>query len=161
MFIAAIFIITKTWKQPRCPSTDIWIKMCYIYTIECYSAVKMNTFEWIQMRWMSQEPIIQSEVSQKEKDKYCTSTHIYMESRKTVLMNLFAGKQLKGRHREQTFVHNEGERRWDDLREWHWNIYNTICKVDSHWEFSIWHRKLKAGVLWQPRGVGQRGRREA
>ena len=50
MFIAAIFIITKTWKQPRCPSTDIWIKMCYIYTIECYSAVKMNTFEWIQMR---------------------------------------------------------------------------------------------------------------
>ena len=69
MFIAAIFTIARTWKQPRCLSTDEWIeKLWYIYTMEYYSAIKRNTFESVQMRWMSLEPIIQSEVSQKKKD---------------------------------------------------------------------------------------------
>ena len=68
MFIAALFIIARTWKQPRCPSTDEWIrKLWYIYTMEYYSAIKKNTFESILMRWMKLEPIIQSEVSQKGK----------------------------------------------------------------------------------------------
>ena len=68
MFIAALFIITRTWKQPRCPSADEWIrKLWYIYTMEYYSAIKKNTFESVLMRWMKLEPIIQSEVSQKEK----------------------------------------------------------------------------------------------
>ena len=68
MFIAALFIIARTWKQPRCPSADEWIrKLWYIYTMEYYSAVKKNTFESVLMRWMKLEPIIQSEVSQKEK----------------------------------------------------------------------------------------------
>ena len=67
MFIAALFIIARTWKQPRCPSADEWIrKLCYIYTIEYYSAIKKYTFESVLMRWMKLEPIIQSEVSQKE-----------------------------------------------------------------------------------------------
>ena len=71
MFIAALFTITRTWKQPRCPSTDEWIKkLWYIYTIEYYSAIKRNTFESVLMRWMNLESIIQSEVSQKEKGKY-------------------------------------------------------------------------------------------
>jgi len=71
LFIAAQFTITRTWKQPRCPSTDEWIKeLWYIYTMEYYSAIKRNTFELVLMRWMNLEPIIQSEVSQKEKDKY-------------------------------------------------------------------------------------------
>ena len=62
MFIAALFTIIRTCKQPRCPSTDEWIKkLCYIYTMEYYSAIKRNTFESILMRWMSLEPIIQSE----------------------------------------------------------------------------------------------------
>ena len=66
LFIAALFTIARTWKQPRCPLTDEWIKkLSYIYT-----AVKRNTFESVLMRWMNLEPIIQSEVSQKEKDKY-------------------------------------------------------------------------------------------
>ena len=66
LFTEALFIIAKTWKQPRCPSTDECIKkLWYIYTVECYSAIKRNTFESVQMRWMSLEPIIQSEVSQK------------------------------------------------------------------------------------------------
>ena len=68
MFIAALFIIARTWKQPRCPSADEWIrKLWYIYTMENYSAIKKNTFESVLMRWMKLEPIIQSEVSQKKK----------------------------------------------------------------------------------------------
>ena len=78
MFIAALFIIARTWKQPRCPSADEWIrKHWYIYTMEYYSAIKKNTFESVLMRWMKLEPIIQSEVSQKEKHQYNILTHIY------------------------------------------------------------------------------------
>ena len=77
MFIAALFIIARTWKQPRCPSAEKWIrKLSYIYTMEYYSAIK-NSFESVLMRWMKPEPIIQSEVSQKEKHQYRILTHIY------------------------------------------------------------------------------------
>ena len=73
MLIAALFTIARTWKQLRCPLTDEWIKkLCYIYTKGYYSALKRNISESVLMRWMNQEPIIQSEVSQKEKVKYCT-----------------------------------------------------------------------------------------
>ena len=65
MFIAALFIIARTWKQPRCPSADEWIrKLWYMYTMGYYSAIKKNTFESVLMRWMKLEPIIQSEVSE-------------------------------------------------------------------------------------------------
>jgi len=89
MFIAMLFAIARTQKQPRCPSTDEWIKrLSYIYTMEYYSAIKRNKFESVVVRWMNLEPFIQSEVSQKEKSKYCilthTHTHMYVESRKTV-----------------------------------------------------------------------------
>ena len=68
MFIASLFIIARTWKQPRCPSADEWIsKLWYIYVMEYYSAVKMNAFESVLMRWMKLGPIIQTEVSHKEK----------------------------------------------------------------------------------------------
>ena len=78
LFIAALFTIARTWKQPRCPSTDEWIKkLWYIYTMEYYSAIKRDAFESVLMRWMNLEPIIQSKVSQKEKDKYHILTHIY------------------------------------------------------------------------------------
>ena len=74
MLIAALFIIARTWKQPRCPSADQWIrKLWYIYTVEYYSAIKKNIFESVLMRWMKLEPIIQSEVSQKEKHQYSES----------------------------------------------------------------------------------------
>ena len=77
-FLAALFTIARTWKQPRCPLTDEWIKkLCYIYTREYYSAIKMNAFESVLIRWMNLEPIIQSEVSQKEKEKYNILMHIY------------------------------------------------------------------------------------
>ena len=78
MFTAALLTIARTWKQPRCLSTDEWIKkLWYIYTMEYYSAIKSNTSESVLMRWMNLEPIIQSEISQKEKDKNCIPTHIY------------------------------------------------------------------------------------
>ena len=100
LFIAALFTIARTWKPPRYPSTDAWIKkLCYIYTMEYYSAIKMNTFESVLMRWMNLEPIRESEVSQKEKDKYCILMHVY-KSRKMVLKNLFSGQQWRNRHRE-------------------------------------------------------------
>ena len=67
MFIAALLTMARTWKQPRCPSTDEWIKkLWYIYTMEYYSAIKRYTFESVLMRWMNLETIIQSEVSQKK-----------------------------------------------------------------------------------------------
>ena len=78
MFIAALFTIAKTWKQPRCPSVDEWIrKQWYIYTMEYYSTIKKNVFESVLMRRMKLEPIIQSEVSQKEKHQYSILTQIY------------------------------------------------------------------------------------
>ena len=76
MFIAALFTIARTWKQPRCPPRHEWIKkLWYIYTMEYYSAIKKNAFESVLMRWMNLEPITQSEVRQKE--KYHILTHIY------------------------------------------------------------------------------------
>ena len=78
MFTAALFIIARTWKEPRCPSADEWIrKLWYIYTMEYYSAIKKNRFESVLMRWMKLGLIIQSEVSQKEKCQYNIPTHIY------------------------------------------------------------------------------------
>ena len=77
-FIAALFTIARTWKQPRCPLADEWIrKLWYIYTMEYYSDIKKNAFESVLMRWMKLEPIIQSEVSQKEEHQYSIFTHIY------------------------------------------------------------------------------------
>ena len=78
LFTAALFTIARTWKQPRFPSTDEWIKkLWYMYTIKYCSSIKRNTFESVQMRWMNLEPIMEGEVSQKEKDKYRILTHTY------------------------------------------------------------------------------------
>ena len=78
MFTAPSLTIARTWKQPRCPSTDGYIKkMWYVYTMEYHSAIKRNTFESVLMRWMKLEYIIQSEVSQKGKYKYLILTHIH------------------------------------------------------------------------------------
>ena len=75
MFIAALFVIARTWKQPRCPSADG--KLWHRDTVEYYSAVKKNAFQSVLMKWMKPEPIIQSEVCQKEKYQYSILTHIY------------------------------------------------------------------------------------
>ena len=78
MFIAALVIIARTWKQPRCTSADGWIrKLWYIYTMEYYSAMKKNAFESVLMRWMKLEPIIQSEVRQRKTPIQYTNVYIY------------------------------------------------------------------------------------
>ena len=67
MFITALFTIARTWKRPKCPSTEEWIKkMWYIYTMEYYSAIKRNKTELFVLRWMDPESVIQSEVSRSE-----------------------------------------------------------------------------------------------
>ena len=71
MFIAVLFTIAKTWKQPKCPSTDDWIrKMWYIHTVEYYSAIKKNKIMPFAATWMELETLVLSEVSQKETDKF-------------------------------------------------------------------------------------------
>ena len=77
MFIAALFTIASTWKQPKCPSTDEWIKVWHIYTMEYSSAIKRNKIELFVVGRMDLESVIQSEVSQKEKNKYHMLTHMY------------------------------------------------------------------------------------
>ena len=78
VFIAALFTIARTWKQPRYPLANQRIrKLWCVYTMEYYLAIKKNAFESVLMRWMKLEPIIQSEVSWKEKHQYSILTHIY------------------------------------------------------------------------------------
>ena len=77
IFIAVLFTIARSWQQPKCPSTDEWIKkMWYIYTMEYYSAIKRNEIGSFVETWMNLETVLQSEVSQKEKNKYCILTHV-------------------------------------------------------------------------------------
>ena len=78
MFIAALYTIARTWKQPKCPWTDEWIKkMWHIYTMEYYSAIKRKKIESFVETWLDLETVIQSEVSQKEKNKYHMLMNIY------------------------------------------------------------------------------------
>ena len=77
MFIAALFTIARIWKQPKRPSTDEWIKMWHIYTMEYYSAIKRNEIELFVVRWMDLDSVVQSEVIQKKQNKYRMLTHIY------------------------------------------------------------------------------------
>ena len=99
MFIAALFIIARTWKQPRWPSADEWIrKLWYIYTMEYYSAIKKNALESVLMRWMK-----------------C----IYMEFRKMVMITLYARQQKRHRRIEQSFGLCGRGRGQDDMGEWH------------------------------------------
>ena len=77
MFTAALFTIARSWKQRKCPLTEEWIKkLWYIYTMEYYLAIKMNETGSFVETWMDLETVLQSEVSQKEKNKYCILMHI-------------------------------------------------------------------------------------
>ena len=91
--------------------------------MECYLAIKRIALDSVLMSWMNLEPIIQSKVSQKEKNKY----RIYMESRKRVRMNLFVGQQWKHGQRGQTCGHGE----WNKWREQRGHMYISVCKTDS------------------------------
>ena len=87
MFIAPLFTIARTWKQPKCPSTDEWMKkMWHIYTMEHYSAIRRNKIELFAVRWMDLESVMQSEVSQREKQIPYANTYIWnLKNKKKVL----------------------------------------------------------------------------
>ena len=111
LFIAALFTIARTWKQPRCPLTDEWIKkLQFIYTMEYYSATQRNTFESVLMRWMNLEPIIQSEVSQKEKYKYRILTHIYRIQKNGTEEFIYTAAIEKQTQRIDLWTWGEGKR---------------------------------------------------
>ena len=111
MFISAPFAIVRTWKQPRCPSTDEWIKKLWcIYTMEYYSAIKMNTFESVLIRWMNLEPILQSEVNQKEKGKYRILTHTYGIQKNGTEEFIYRGAVEKQPQRIDLWTQREGRR---------------------------------------------------
>ena len=115
-FIAALFTLARTWKQPRCPLADEWIrKLWYIYTIEYYSAIKRNTFESVLMKWMKLKTIKQSEV--RKRNTNTVYQHIYMEFRKTEMTTLHARQQKRHKCKEQTFGLCRRRRGWDDMRE--------------------------------------------
>ena len=101
MFIVALFTIARTWKQPKCPSTEEWIKkMWCIYTMECYSAVKKNKIMPFSTTWMDLEIVILSEVSQTEKDKYCMILLFIYEILKRLQMNLSTKQKYSYRCRK-------------------------------------------------------------
>ena len=109
-----LFTTARTWKQPTCPSTDEWIKkLWYIYILEYYSVIQRNIFESVLMKWMNLETIIQSEVSQKEKYKYCILIHIYGIYKDGFDEFIFR-TAWKNRHRKETCGHNGGRRGRDD-----------------------------------------------
>ena len=93
MFTAALFTIARSWKQPKCPTTDEWIKkMWHIYTMEYYSAIKRNKTELFVVRWMDLESVIQSEVRRRKQIPYA-NTYIWNLKKKIDMKNLGAGQE--------------------------------------------------------------------
>ena len=87
LFTAALFTIARTWKQPRCLSADEWIKkLWYIYTMECYSAIKWNTFESVLVRWMNPKHVIQGE-ARSEREKQASYINVYIFGKKDETYN--------------------------------------------------------------------------
>ena len=103
MFIAALFAIAKTWKQPKCPSTEEWIKMWYIYTMEYYSAIQRNEIPAFLATWMDLEIIMLSEVSQTMRHQY-QMLSLTCGILKEDTMNFFAELVLTHRHFEKLMV---------------------------------------------------------
>ena len=167
LFIVAQFTIARTQKQPRCPSTDGWIKkLWHIYIMEYYSVIERNTFESVLMRYMNLEPMIQSELSQKEKDKYHILTYIYtyMESRQMVLKNLFTGQQWRNRHRKQTYQHGERGGEGEMYGKSNMEIYITIWKI-ANWNLLYGLGNFNRGSVsiqrgWLGQEMGGRFKRE-
>ena len=127
--------------------------------MEYYSAIKRNTFESVLMRWMNLEPTTQREVSQKEKHKYYILMHICglkKDGSDESVCRAWVSIDI-----EYGLVDRVGKGEGGDkLKEQHWDIYITICKIDSQWEFAVWCWELKPRDLWRPRGVGWGGRWE-
>ena len=130
---------SQTWKQPKYPSRDEWIKkLWYIYTVEYYTAIKKNAFESVLMRWMNLESTIQSEVSQKEKNKYHIVMLIYRIQKDGTDEFIFrAAMEIQT---ERTNLWTRGEGRKERVEIYGKSNMETciiICKIDSKWEFAV------------------------
>ena len=158
MLIAALFIIARTWKRPRCPPPDEWIrKLWFIYTMEYYSAIKKNSFESVLMRWMKLEPIIQSEVSQKDKDQYSILTHIY-----GILKDGNDNPICKTERETQIFRTDFGTL-WEKARVGCSERIALKKVYHQGWnrppaQVGCMRQVLRAGALGRPRGMGWGGR---
>ena len=129
VFIAALFTTTSTWKQPKCPSTDEWIKTIqYIFTMEYYSALKKNEFESVVVRWMKLEPVMQGEVSQKEKNKYCILIHIY-GNQNISSDGPICREEMEMQTQRMDLWTQWGKRGKDELRKQHSCIYTVLCSA--------------------------------
>ena len=139
-----LFTKARMWKQPRCPSADEWIrKLWYTYTMEYYSAVKKNVFESVLMRWMKLEPIIQWSKSERKTPIQYINAYIW---KKMVMMTLHARQQKRHRCKEQSFELCGRGRGWDDLREWHRNMYITICPLFFGFPSHLSHHRALSRV---------------
>ena len=114
LFNAALFTVASTWKQPRCPQTDEWIKkLWYIYTMKYYSVIKRKTFESVLMSWLNLGPVIQSEVSQKQKHKYHILVHTYGIQKNGTEEFIYRAVMEKQIQRLDLWTWQEGRRWWD------------------------------------------------
>ena len=112
--------------------------------MEYYSAIKRNTFESVLMRWMNLEPIIQSELNQKEKYKYNILMHIYRIQKYST--DEFICRAAVEKHREQTCEYEERGGEDEMYRKSTKETYNIICKINRQWEFSVYLREIKQGL---------------
>ena len=153
-----LFTVAKTWKQPRCLSTDERIqKLWFIYTMEYYSPIRSNTFESVLRRWMNPEPITHSKVSQKEKNKYHTLRHIIWNLDRQHWWTYLQGSSgdADTENRLMDTGAGGGRRGWDGWREPHGPTHTAICKTQTvNGNFLYMTRGTQTGALWQPKGGG-------
>ena len=125
MFIVVLFTIARPWKHPKCPLKNEWMrKTWYIPTMECCPATKSNEIGPSVVTRMDLESVIQSEVSQKEKNKY---SNTYMGNLgKMVQNNLFAGQEPRCRHREWIRGYSRGKGEWQELGSYYGYIHNRV-----------------------------------
>ena len=121
--------------------------------MECYLGIKRNAFESVLTRWMNLEPIIQSEVSQKEKDKYRILARIYGIQKNGT--DGFICKAAVEKQREQAYGHGKMGGEGELYGENNMETYITLCKIDGQWEFAVCLRKLKQGLCTNLSRVGQ------
>ena len=131
MFNEALFIIVRTWKQPRCPLTDDWIKKCGTYMQWNIIRPWKGMHESVLMRWINLEPIIQWSKSEREKQMSHINTYIWNLERRYWWAYLQSSNADANIENKQICGHSGGRGKRDELKEQLWNIYITICKIDS------------------------------
>ena len=152
MALSSVVFLPKTEE----PWEYIFYNISDQYSSKLSRSIKRSTFDSVLVRWINLEPILESKISQK--GKYCILNAYIWNLERWYWWNFLQGSNGDA-DRERTSGHREGRRWWDELREQHWNIHLTMCKL-SQWKFAVWCRELKTGDLWQPWEVGWGGRWE-